>query len=360
MERNPNRRGVVMPEFVDWRNAADVAPLVEQALDALRRGEAVAFPTESGAAIAVLANHAEALAKLSPDDLDWSLATARPEALGSFGPLAQRLIRRLWPGPALLEIAGDWHDARTALTPGWHDCVLTDDRLNLRFPGHAALVEVLTRLDEPLLLAEPLTGAAEWVATLGETVRLVLEDGPPAFDQPPTRLRIAGAQWSLQRPGVYSAEELQRLAAFLLVFVCTGNTCRSPMAEALAKKILADRLGCPIDALPARGYLVMSAGVSAQRRPAGGGQSADGSASVRGGPERPREPAGGPRVDRTGRLRRGVDAGPRRLAERALPRPADATCWPMPTCPTRSGPSRRFTTTAPASSSTTCRCCWQR
>lgn len=26
-----------------------------------------------------------------------------------------------------------------------------------------------------------------------------------------------------------------------LLFVCTGNTCRSPMAEALARKALADR-----------------------------------------------------------------------------------------------------------------------
>jgi protein-tyrosine-phosphatase len=48
-----------------------------------------------------------------------------------------------------------------------------------------------------------------------------------------------------------------------VLFVCTGNTCRSPLAEVLFKKILSDRLGIPIDHLPAHGYLVQSAGVMA-------------------------------------------------------------------------------------------------
>jgi protein-tyrosine phosphatase len=48
-----------------------------------------------------------------------------------------------------------------------------------------------------------------------------------------------------------------------ILFVCTGNTCRSPLAEALCKKVLADRLGCPQTELEARGYVVRSAGVAA-------------------------------------------------------------------------------------------------
>jgi protein-tyrosine-phosphatase len=48
-----------------------------------------------------------------------------------------------------------------------------------------------------------------------------------------------------------------------VLFVCTGNTCRSPLAEALCKKLLADRLGVSEADLPARGFTVRSAGVSA-------------------------------------------------------------------------------------------------
>jgi protein-tyrosine phosphatase len=53
------------------------------------------------------------------------------------------------------------------------------------------------------------------------------------------------------------------MAGTILLFICTGNTCRSPMAEALCKARLADRLGCAIEDLEARGFVVISAGLSA-------------------------------------------------------------------------------------------------
>lgn len=48
-----------------------------------------------------------------------------------------------------------------------------------------------------------------------------------------------------------------------ILFVCTGNTCRSPLAESLCKKMLAESLGCATEELPAKGFLVQSAGVAA-------------------------------------------------------------------------------------------------
>ncbi len=47
------------------------------------------------------------------------------------------------------------------------------------------------------------------------------------------------------------------------MFVCTGNTCRSPLAEVLCKKRLADALGCTREELPARGFVICSAGLAA-------------------------------------------------------------------------------------------------
>lgn len=45
--------------------------------------------------------------------------------------------------------------------------------------------------------------------------------------------------------------------------MCTGNTCRSPLAEAICKRLLADRLGCAPSELDGRGVVVRSAGVMA-------------------------------------------------------------------------------------------------
>lgn len=47
-----------------------------------------------------------------------------------------------------------------------------------------------------------------------------------------------------------------------VLFVCTGNTCRSPLAAALAGKILGERFGCRAIDLPARGIAIGSAGVA--------------------------------------------------------------------------------------------------
>jgi protein-tyrosine phosphatase len=65
------------------------------------------------------------------------------------------------------------------------------------------------------------------------------------------------------RQGVVSAQTLKRLSSFMLLLVCTGNTCRSPMAEVICRKLFAEKLKCTVDELSDRGILVMSAGTSA-------------------------------------------------------------------------------------------------
>jgi protein-tyrosine phosphatase len=48
-----------------------------------------------------------------------------------------------------------------------------------------------------------------------------------------------------------------------VLFVCTGNTCRSPLAEALCKARLAVKLGVAVDRLEGAGFIIRSAGVAA-------------------------------------------------------------------------------------------------
>ena len=48
-----------------------------------------------------------------------------------------------------------------------------------------------------------------------------------------------------------------------ILFVCTGNTCRSPIAESLCRVKLSQALGCEPAELESRGYRVASAGVMA-------------------------------------------------------------------------------------------------
>ena len=68
------------------------------------------------------------------------------------------------------------------------------------------------------------------------------------------------------REGAIPRTVIDEVNLTTLLFVCTGNTCRSPMAEALARKLLADRLHIKESELQEKGYRVISAGTSAGYR----------------------------------------------------------------------------------------------
>jgi protein-tyrosine-phosphatase len=105
--------------------------------------------------------------------------------------------------------------------------------------------------------------AKEVIAAFGDELDLVMDDGPCRFGQPSSVVRISHGRYEVLRAGVVPERTLRRLSSLMVLFVCTGNTCRSPMAESLGRDMLARRLGCKTDELEDHGVLVMSAGIAA-------------------------------------------------------------------------------------------------
>jgi protein-tyrosine phosphatase len=186
------------------------------------------------------------------------------------GSLGRKLIRRFWPGPVTLlfedsideALAGSFPpDVRRALSP--------ERTLALRVPAHEVTWNVLRLLPAPLCATAEVPGAssqfptANDLAHAGDEVAVIIDTGPSRYAQPTSLVRVGSNCWELIHEGVASKRTLNRLAGTMYLFICTGNTCRSPMAEGLFRKLLAERMKCPEDELVDRGFVVASAGVAA-------------------------------------------------------------------------------------------------
>jgi len=268
------------PQLIDVRSSDDLRDVVHRAVQALAEGRLVVFPTETVYGLAASALDESAVARLveakgraagHPLTLAIRGPSEARDYVPDMSPLAQRLARRCWPGPVTLVLADSHADGLVGqLPPAVRQVVAPGDTVGLRVPGHPIVLDVLRMIAGPLVLSsanrtglpEAVT-AAEAVDALGDDVDLVLDDGRCRFGQPSSVVRVTGRSYEVLRAGVVPETTLKRLSSVLILFVCTGNTCRSPMAEVLGRQMLAERRGCPVEELEDRGVVVGWAGVAA-------------------------------------------------------------------------------------------------
>jgi protein-tyrosine phosphatase len=185
--------------------------------------------------------------------------------------LARRLARRCWPGPITL-VLDDSHPENLIrrLPREVQQTVAPQGTVGLRVPGHNVILDVLQFIAGPLVLSSANRGgghdprtAKEVVEALRDDVDLVLDDGPSRYGQPSSVVRVAGNRYTILREGAVPERAIRHLSCFMILLVCTGNTCRSPIAEAICRKLIAERLKCSIGEIEDHGLIVASAGTNA-------------------------------------------------------------------------------------------------
>ena len=270
-----------MPRVLnDPAGADDERDMVHLAVQALSEGRLVAFPTETVYGIAADARNESAVMRLlsikgrragQPLTLAVKSAHDALEFCPDVSAVGGRLGRRCWPGPLTLVLPATHPCSPLSCLPAAvRQAVAPAEFVGLRVPDHRLLLETLRLLPAPVTLtsanrsgqADAVT-AEEVVDALGEDVDLVLSDGRSRYAQPSSVVRVQGQSLEILRQGVLSEAALQRFASLIVLFVCTGNTCRSPMAQVMFQRRLAESLGCDDADLPDRGIMVISAGVSA-------------------------------------------------------------------------------------------------
>jgi tRNA threonylcarbamoyl adenosine modification protein (Sua5/YciO/YrdC/YwlC family) len=235
------------------------AAMAQRAADALRRKSLVVMPTETVYGCAALASDAGAMERLAVTVGGKGRAFAihagdvdSARALGDFSDIrATRLAARYWPGPLTLVVPS---------------LLRATETIGVRVPAHAFVQQVVHALGEPIAIAAIGT-QDHWAVTLDDAIPSLFAEVELAFDggrtpigTPSTVVRCTGPALETLREGILGHAELMSTSAATILFVCTGNTCRSPMAEALARAAISKRLGCETNEVEAHGIRFASAG----------------------------------------------------------------------------------------------------
>lgn len=268
-----------MPTIIDLQALGDSPGTVEVVANALLAGDQIALPLETSYGTAMLPDWHGRRGQhhLSRFIADRAALVFRD--LASFEDLTNglsgrplRLLRRSWPGSLIVEVSGLTDDPRLRGLPDEiRSRLFRDGALRTMVPRQEFIHDVLRHLPGPFLVSAPMAEQDRWRTAadanraVGSQIEMLVDDGPARYDQRPTVIRIDGSEVSVVEEGVLSAKAIERMAGEMILFVCTGNTCRSPMAESLMRRKLARRLDCSDDDLLDHGFSVMSAGLAAHR-----------------------------------------------------------------------------------------------
>jgi L-threonylcarbamoyladenylate synthase len=161
-----------------------MAEAIEEAVERLRRGELVAYPTETLFGLGADATQPAAVARLQrwkgrAEDQPLSLLVAGVEDLAALGvrlsPAARRLAEALWPGPLTLVAS-----ASRALAPGV--ARKGDGALGLRCSSHPVAAALARRLSQrgvgPVTATSLNPSGQPAAASHAEAARLCAPDGP--------------------------------------------------------------------------------------------------------------------------------------------------------------------------------------
>ena len=254
---------------------------ISQAVSIIKSGGLVGFATETvyGIGCVVRPGMLEKLDALKGRGAEkrYSLHIASPGDLGKYvlniGARGRKLVEAFWPGPLTIVFEPDDESmdfVRGMLAAGVVEALYIGGTIGVRCPDNELCKALLGKVDEAVVASSanlsgerPATAAEQVIKDFDGKIEAVV-DGDPRYgckyNQSSTVVKVSSGKIEVLREGMISKEQIEEKSSINICFVCTGNTCRSPMAEYFCKKLISEKLDCDIDELPLLGYKVTSAG----------------------------------------------------------------------------------------------------
>ncbi len=242
----------------------DLRDIVSRIVEMLTSGRSVCLSNESSCA--VLASALENSIDLDEGEertskhsvlLHRDVASAR-DFLAETSPVAKRLMSKCWPGSVRLVFRQELDERLLSqLSPSAQRSFQAGNGLCLCVPSSPLLHGVLQQVPFPLLRVE-----------LDKKNRnrqsgLTIVDSDSQSIESEAEIHIDGDRWELVKPSGLRSVDVARMTTTHYLFICTGNTCRSPMAEAIFRQLLAERFDCDESRLGEHGFEIGSAGLAA-------------------------------------------------------------------------------------------------
>lgn len=258
------------PERVQLPTDADVqSDWLSRAVETLAEGRLVVIPTETVYGVAARADQDDALERLAKakgiaGDRPWTWHVGSPAALERFpapSALARRLVQRYWPGPLTLVLPGVPEGLERVAEGGWTGARCTAGSFSAALCEAAPFPLVMSSANAQGQAAA--VDATDFGGLALDEHDLVLDGGRTTLQESSSVLKLGEGSFELLREGLHGLDSLRRAAGMRLAFACTGNTCRSPMAEGIARQRIAQRLQCQPAQLNEFGFEVLSMGIFA-------------------------------------------------------------------------------------------------
>jgi protein-tyrosine-phosphatase/tRNA A37 threonylcarbamoyladenosine synthetase subunit TsaC/SUA5/YrdC len=264
-----------MFKILDWNNSEDTRDIVHIVVQALVEGRRVALPADrlyqvfvSGLKCQCASYLTElcSAGRIGRCTLVLRSAQELLDYVTELSPVASRMAQRGWPGALVMDLplVGD-RGLLNCLPKEVQSLVSRENRAAFRSVMHPSIQQAMRLMTGPLISApigidgKPVP-SADKAGDLSDA-SIVVDDRQATLGEFATVVRVDGNCCQVVQPGALAGDSLFRLPQFVVLLVCTGNTCRSPMAEVLLREKLARRFSNSSSI--ASPFYVASGGISA-------------------------------------------------------------------------------------------------